>query len=457
MNTGLFPAFDAGYRTCRAANLDKAQLRPADLWPHLAKLSDCFELVEAGRSFLGEPIYRVTIGRGPVRILAWSQMHGDESTATASLMDLLYYLALPANEKWCRQWQSRLTLELVVMLNPDGAERGTRVNAQGIDINRDARCLQSPEGRLMDHLSRIIAPHFAFNLHDQNRYYAVGDSLLPATLSLLAPPADPAHTLTPARTNAMRLIGQLAADLQQQLPGHIGRYDDSFSPRAFGDTIAARGAATVLIEAGAHPGDPHRQRARRLICQALVMAIDSIDKGEFYRAETTAYLDIPLNRDQGLTDLLLTNLKLPCPDAESYRVDVSVTFNDDQGPGSINQLGDLAHIGAFCHLDAGDLTIAAGEEYSLDPVNPLHLTRARHLELLRQGIVSFSGPDEGLIIETPWPVVRRQAGIDQGGALRPGAPASWLMSCQGAWRYALLEGILVDLDTGKSLNQRPAI
>ena len=35
---------------------------------------------------------------------------------------------------------------MVPMLNPDGAERFQRRNAQGIDINRDALLLQSPEG-----------------------------------------------------------------------------------------------------------------------------------------------------------------------------------------------------------------------------------------------------------------------------------------------------------------------
>ena len=445
------------YARCRAADLDKAQLTLADIRPHLVHLSSHFEMTEAGRSFLGEPIYRLTVGRGPLRIFAWSQMHGDESTASASLVDLLYYLALPANTAWRRQWQSRLTLELVPMLNPDGAGRGTRVNGQGIDINRDARCLQSPEGQLLDRLSRSIAPHFAFNLHDQNRHYAVGDSLLPATLSLLAPPADPSHALTPARCNAMRLIGQLARRLQKQLPGHIGRYDDSFSPRAFGDAIAARGAATVLIEAGAHPNDPHRQLARQMTCQALVTAIDSLSTGAFYGVESRTYHDIPLNREQGLTDLLLTNLRLPSPGGKPYLVDAAVCFTEQRGPGILDQLGDLAHLGAFCRLDADGLKISGGENYRLDPANPLHLTRTRHLALLRQGISYFSGPDAGLIIETPWPVLRHRSGVDAVGALQLGAPASWLMSRGGQWQYTLLEGILVDLGTGTALNQRPAI
>ena len=44
---------------------------------------------------------------------------------------------------------SSLTLHFVPMLNPDGAERFQRRNAQGIDINRDALRLQTPEGRAL--------------------------------------------------------------------------------------------------------------------------------------------------------------------------------------------------------------------------------------------------------------------------------------------------------------------
>ena len=42
---------------------------------------------------------------------------------------------------------SSLTLYIVPMLNPDGAARFQRRNAQQIDVNRDALSLQTPEGR----------------------------------------------------------------------------------------------------------------------------------------------------------------------------------------------------------------------------------------------------------------------------------------------------------------------
>ena len=63
---------------------------------------------------------------------------------------------------------SKLTIYLLPMLNPDGAERTTRRNAQGIDINRDALRLQTPEGRFLKEVRDRFEPTVGFNLHNQS-------------------------------------------------------------------------------------------------------------------------------------------------------------------------------------------------------------------------------------------------------------------------------------------------
>ena len=47
---------------------------------------------ELGRSVQGRSIHLLTLGRGPRRILLWSQMHGDEPSATPALLDLAGFL-----------------------------------------------------------------------------------------------------------------------------------------------------------------------------------------------------------------------------------------------------------------------------------------------------------------------------------------------------------------------------
>ena len=64
-------------------------------------------------------------------------MHGDEPSATPALLDLADTL-LASDAPEHRAILEGLTLLMVPMLNPDGAERYARRNAQAIDINRDA-------------------------------------------------------------------------------------------------------------------------------------------------------------------------------------------------------------------------------------------------------------------------------------------------------------------------------
>ncbi len=71
-------------------------LRPADLTDELQRLAnlypDAIELEEIGRSFGDRPIHMLTLGHGPRTVLLWSQMHGDEPSATPALLDIADFL-----------------------------------------------------------------------------------------------------------------------------------------------------------------------------------------------------------------------------------------------------------------------------------------------------------------------------------------------------------------------------
>jgi len=45
--------------------------------------------LEIGKSYLGKPIYKMSVGIGNIKVLAWSQMHGNESNGTLAMLDLL--------------------------------------------------------------------------------------------------------------------------------------------------------------------------------------------------------------------------------------------------------------------------------------------------------------------------------------------------------------------------------
>src|SRR3546814_9582739 len=103
-------------------------------------------------------------------------MHGDESTASMAIADLFRFLGEHPDHPLVQRLREGTTLHFLPVMNPDGAARFQRRNAQGIDINRDARALVSPEARALHDLRERVKPAFGFNLHDQQVGYRAGDS-----------------------------------------------------------------------------------------------------------------------------------------------------------------------------------------------------------------------------------------------------------------------------------------
>jgi len=67
-------------------------------------------LEEVGRSFLNRPIHLLTLGVGEKNILFWSQMHGDEASATPALLDMANYLLANSNQPASRAILENYTL-----------------------------------------------------------------------------------------------------------------------------------------------------------------------------------------------------------------------------------------------------------------------------------------------------------------------------------------------------------
>ena len=137
------------------------------------------------------------------------------------------------------------------MLNPDGAERFQRRNAQGIDINRDALRLQTPEGQALKALRDRFKPSVGFNLHNQSWRTSVGDPPKPASISLLSVAYDKPRSENAGRKLTKKMCAVIRDALEPFASGQIGRYDDEFEVRAFGDNLTLWGTPVVLIETGA--------------------------------------------------------------------------------------------------------------------------------------------------------------------------------------------------------------
>ncbi|MDR2362126.1 MAG: hypothetical protein LBD91_05290 [Prevotellaceae bacterium] len=290
----------------REAGLDTREVKHAEVVQRVKSLPPMFSVAPVGQSAEGRTIYGVRSGNGATRVLLWSQMHGNESTATRTFFDVFNFLsASDEYDFWRAKIASQLSLSFIPMLNPDGAERNRRENACGIDINRDALRCTTPEGRILREQIQTFAPHFSFNLHDQESYYSAGVSRTPATIAFLAPPSDLLESIPDNRRRAMQLIVWLNNQLQKIIPYGVAKWNDTYEPRAFGEWAQAQNSATILIESGEYYDDPQREFVRKVHFGILLEALSAITSFEYVCEPVSPYFAIPWNREKGMFDTLL--------------------------------------------------------------------------------------------------------------------------------------------------------
>jgi hypothetical protein len=326
-----------------------------------------FIFERVGASLEGRSINMIT-GTGPFRVLLWSQMHGDEPTATAALFDVFDYLQRHRNDPVVQRIQSSLTLYVVPMLNPDGAERFQRRNAQGIDINRDALGLQTPEGQVLKAVRDRFNPRVGFNLHNQGWNTTVGDPPKPASISLLSVAYDKPRSENAGRKLTKKLCAVIRDALEPFASGQIGRYDDEFEVRAFGDNLTLWGTPVVLIETGPFPSIDPDPALVRMNFVAIVSALDALATGNVDKADPKRYETLPMNESKGFYILVKGATILSGTGIRAFTADIGISANRRVRPvdgrrqiqiqTSIADLGDLRTYGALRTIDGSGLMAA---------------------------------------------------------------------------------------------------
>ena len=290
------------------------QIKPIiDLLP-----KDVISVETLGVSTHKRPIKMLKMGTGGRRVLIWTQMHGNESTGTKALFDVLKYFNVYSSNSNVKDLLETCTIWIIPMLNPDGADMFTRVNGQDIDLNRDVVDQNGTESRLLMRVINDFKPQFCFNLHDQRTIFNVKDSNKPATISFLAPSEDLERTLTAGRKETMSVIVAMNECLQQVIPGQVGLYTDEFYPTATGDNFQKMGHNTILIEAGHYINDYEREETRKFNAFSLLEGLFTIAQEEEF-TNYLPYFDIPQN-DTKFFDFIYKNTL--------YDVDGEVTLTD---------------------------------------------------------------------------------------------------------------------------------
>ncbi|MDO5615200.1 MAG: DUF2817 domain-containing protein [Cruoricaptor ignavus] len=286
-------------------NFPNRYISPKDLEKFLQEnFSDYISQV--GTSFFGKPIYKLSLGTGKTKVLAWSQMHGNESNATHAMLDLLEIFK--DNSSLQEVLFTEISLDFIMMLNPDGSELWTRRNALNIDLNRDFLKLSSKEFPILKNIAEEGNYDYALNLHEQRTIFTT-DGKHPATLSFLAPSENVEREITETRKKSMAVISEIYNKLKTLIPNNIARYNDEFYPTSTGDNFTKMGLPTILYEGGHFPDDYKRLGTRKYFTIALYEGLSAIAKLKGSTESWENYFEIPENQESHY-DIIYRNVKL---------------------------------------------------------------------------------------------------------------------------------------------------
>ena len=357
------------YEDFKEKSIVNRRFKHKDIAPIMEKLS--FDVQKIGKSFEQRAIYQIKLGNGKTKVLLWSQMHGDEPTATMALMDIFKFFQAKNDsfDELRAKILQNCTLYFVPMLNPDGAERYQRRTATDIDMNRDALRFQTPEGQLLKKLQDELQPDFSFNLHDKGTKYSAGASGNQATVSFLATSYNHEKEWNATRTRAMQVICGMHETLQQFIPGHLGRWTDDHEPRAFGDNIAKWGSSLILIESGGYKDDIEKQFIRKLNFVAILTGLQAISEKSYKKYKLKTYEAIP-NNDRYLFDLLIRNAEF-VQDGKVIVKDIGINLSekninnatDFEYSSVIEDIGDLSTFWGIKEIDAKELTVRSLQDF----------------------------------------------------------------------------------------------
>jgi hypothetical protein len=261
-----------------------------------------------GYSELQKPISSVTFGHGSHKILVWSQMHGNESTTTKAILDLLSLLSNPEYSSLKDKIFNACTIKIIPMLNPDGSSLYTRVNFNGVDLNRDALDKSQKETKVFFKVLDAFKPDVCFNMHGQRTIFSAGAFEHPATMSFLAPSYNEERAINDVRKKAMQLIVEASRTLKPIITEQVSRYDDAFNENCFGDFLTKKGIPTILFEAGHFQHDYYRNETRKYVLISMLSILDSIVQDNYKSIDYTEYFQIPENK-QLYCDIIIKNVK----------------------------------------------------------------------------------------------------------------------------------------------------
>lgn len=322
----------------REEKLTGRYITSAHIQPLIEVYKSKIDVKEIGISVNKKPIYSLTLGFGKKRILAWSQMHGNETTTTKALFDFLNILNIKNDV--VEKVLSECTICIIPILNPDGAERYTRFNVNEIDLNRDAQQLTQPETKVLRSMYDEFKPDYCFNLHGQRTIFSAGYSSNSSVMSFLSPAEDLQRAVTTTRKKAMEVVLAINSELENELQDQVSRYDDGFNADCVGDTFQGLNTPTILFEAGHYPGDYEREITRKFVFKAILAGVVAISDNNFNGDNYQSYFKLPENQKL-FFDIVIRNVV----NSSQETIDVAIQYEEQLVSEQIKFIPKVAKVG----------------------------------------------------------------------------------------------------------------
>ena len=303
----------AGVAPARAeapAALITARPTPEDVRRALARVArdshGRVRLGVIGRSNEGRALRLASVGRGPTRLLFVTQQHGDEPLGTPAAVRMLWSLGVPSTS-WHRWLLSRVTIDVVVQANPDGAVRNQRYNHDpaasgdytepgvGYDINRFHNPLTPiadnpvPESRAVLRLWHATQPAYVVDYHMQGRYRQPDGRETTASILWPTSPLAPGSAVTASRRLA---VGNYAA-LTRVAGANVTRYPGADYEGIARNAYGILGSASLLVELSDLPAGQVEFQIRTAFVSMITTAQGAAD-GSLRRADPARADAIPV-------------------------------------------------------------------------------------------------------------------------------------------------------------------
>jgi Zinc carboxypeptidase len=243
-----------------------------------------------GRSNDGRPLRLASVGTGPVRLLYVTQQHGDEPLGTPAAIRALWTLGVPRTA-WHRWLLGRVTLEIVVQANPDGAVLDQRWNNDptasgpytrpgvGYDINRFHNPLTPiednpvPESRAILRRWHATHPAIVVDYHMQGRY--VQPDGRETTASILWPTSPLAGAEAVAASRRIAVVNYTA--MTYLAGANVTRYPGENYEGIARNAYGILGSSSLLVELSNLPADRVEFQIRTAFTSMLATAQSAAD------------------------------------------------------------------------------------------------------------------------------------------------------------------------------------